>query len=602
MDTIARTTQIGISDLPVGLGQTGAGKDQLGMATYCEGLTDFILRCPTPMTVAVQGDWGTGKTSTMWLVAERLKKSAATVVTFNTWQYSQFDLGDTLIFHLLQKIMGQIRGDSEKKTKLLEGLAALIRAGKSAAAVASQVAAERFGGEIAGAAVGAFSGELMRPGGDPSPVGLIEELREKFAELIRQNNGESGRTVIFIDDLDRIRPARAVEIMEVLKSVMDVEGCVYVLAIDFSVVLQGVQEKYGDKFDARKAAAFFDKIIQIPFHMPVSSYDIEPLLKMHGRDFGDDTGAAVDLLRYSVGRNPRSVKRILNAIALNECIQEKVTGNDGTQGLRPVEFLASAALQTAYPGFYELLDREDPDGKAALLEGLLLRHEPDDVGASVSYGVAEEDLPALHEFLDRYATALTLWRGGSPRSIDGQRVEDLMRITSITMGHRASARESRAARVLDLETRMTNQEARGLDSAVLERLHILERAVRDAVGPFMATEAKNGSLWRWYVQRPGDDRRASGGLFCEVLLPFAGRPTFYVGKKSWAGAEELRGRAEELINDGWDVAVKEESNALIHVRSVPPEADLQRLVPLLVASHDAARVHSAGSSRQAQDR
>lgn len=40
-------------------------KDSLGIENYIKGLSNFIGRCATPLTIAIQGEWGTGKTSIM---------------------------------------------------------------------------------------------------------------------------------------------------------------------------------------------------------------------------------------------------------------------------------------------------------------------------------------------------------------------------------------------------------------------------------------------------------------------------------------------------------------------------------------------------------
>ncbi|GAA1140196.1 KAP family P-loop NTPase fold protein [Ornithinicoccus hortensis] len=587
---------IGISDLPVG----SERDDQLGISGYAAGLADFILRCPMPMTIAVQGDWGTGKTSTMSLVQGHLRD--ATVVSFNTWQYSQFDLGEDLPFHLLQTIMTRLTDDGtgRKNAFLRRAWLATTKAGRAAASTFSHIVADRIGGDIASTTVDAFVGKLLETGDDRGPAGLFEELREEFAEIVAVNNSAKGpahRTVIFVDDLDRIRPTRAVEIMEILKTVMDVDGCVYVLAIDFNVVRQGVRDKYGPEFDERKAAAFFDKIIQVPFHMPVSSFEIEPLLRAHSADLGEDSATAVDLLRSSIGRNPRSVKRILNAVALNTCIQDHVRGGSAPR-LRPVEFLGSAALQTAYAGFYAELDERDADGKGALLEGVLRladdSGDPEDQEPWVTHGVEKDRFGAFLEFITRYADALDLRDG---QSVDGQRVEEVMQITSVTMGHQTREREPAIARVLDLASRVSNQRARISDPTVLDRIAALENAVRADVGEFVATESNCSSRWRWYAVRPGGTDKPRR-RFCEVSLPRSGRPTFYVGRASWPNADELRGLAEGLGSAGWDVVVSERSDALVHVRAVSPDADLMQLHPLLVAAYrgaGASRDHHVGA-------
>ena len=44
------------SDIP-------AHQDEFNIKNYIQGLAKFIMECETPLTIAIQGDWGTGKTS-----------------------------------------------------------------------------------------------------------------------------------------------------------------------------------------------------------------------------------------------------------------------------------------------------------------------------------------------------------------------------------------------------------------------------------------------------------------------------------------------------------------------------------------------------------
>lgn len=42
-----------------------AGEDRLDMMAYAEALTKFIKDAEAPLTIALQGEWGSGKTSLM---------------------------------------------------------------------------------------------------------------------------------------------------------------------------------------------------------------------------------------------------------------------------------------------------------------------------------------------------------------------------------------------------------------------------------------------------------------------------------------------------------------------------------------------------------
>ncbi|GAL22833.1 putative phage protein [Vibrio maritimus] len=56
---------------------------------------------------------------------------------------------------------------------------------------------------------------------------------------------------IFIDELDRCRPSYAVEMLETIKHIFDIEGVVFVVATDTEQLQHAVKAVYGEGFDAR---------------------------------------------------------------------------------------------------------------------------------------------------------------------------------------------------------------------------------------------------------------------------------------------------------------------------------------------------------------
>src|SRR5210317_1779161 len=132
-----------------------------------------------------------------------------------------------------------------------------------------------------------------------------------------------GRLVIFIDDLDRIRPAMALELLEAIKNFIDVPGCVFVMTLDYEVVQRGMIEKLGRDLQKTSGKAFFDKMIQLPFVVPTTSYELDEYiidlmdragLPCFDKDSCDKASRQffLDITRFTVGRNPREIKRVVN--------------------------------------------------------------------------------------------------------------------------------------------------------------------------------------------------------------------------------------------------------------------------------------------------
>jgi len=90
----------GYTDIPVTL----IDNDILEVKVYVESLSDFILGCSTPMTIAIQGDWGSGKTSMMNMIRQHIETKVVPI-WFNTWQYSQFEMASYLSVSLLANFL-----------------------------------------------------------------------------------------------------------------------------------------------------------------------------------------------------------------------------------------------------------------------------------------------------------------------------------------------------------------------------------------------------------------------------------------------------------------------------------------------------------------
>ena len=103
--------------------------DALGLGDYADTLKDYIQMCDTPTTIAIQGDWGCGKTSFVNMVLEKLNENKQSeeapyrIITFNTWQYSQFDMGDSLsVTFLTQFLKGLEKNEKSNAKKDLKNL------------------------------------------------------------------------------------------------------------------------------------------------------------------------------------------------------------------------------------------------------------------------------------------------------------------------------------------------------------------------------------------------------------------------------------------------------------------------------------------------
>jgi hypothetical protein len=335
--------------------------DSLDVGMYANILSDFIRACETPITIGIQGDWGIGKTSLLYMVRENLlpKKGRAEkyhVIYFNTWQYSQFNQEGYLGLSILKGIMTEIqklkpfiKGNEQLKESVSNFGNFLGNLGKQLA--------KSHGGVDVDKLVDSYTGKESSPI-EKDMVAILSELKTEFSRLVNSltvANGQDDKLVIMIDDLDRIKPIKALEFLEAIKNFLDVENCVFVMAVDYSVIQTGMIEKLGRSAQELKGKSYFDKIIQVPFNMPIDSYNtnryVMSLLgwdrdkengEYHQRKDRDDKDFFLkikisekrieerdveffsSITRLTVGNNPRGIKRAINyANLLKMIVREK---------------------------------------------------------------------------------------------------------------------------------------------------------------------------------------------------------------------------------------------------------------------------------------
>ncbi|MBE6206107.1 MAG: hypothetical protein E7133_03440 [Rikenellaceae bacterium] len=349
-------------------------EDLFGIQAYQNALIKYIRMTDTPITIALQGEWGSGKTSLMNLLRYNLcdvNDAPYFPVWINTWQYSLMKTPSQAIMSILEGIINQIGALHPSDQKWAESKRKIGGLFKKMASVGTKMVAGTVGID------GGVVDDLFE--GKESAASDISQLKEEIAKLIDEalskDTSKQGFT-FYIDDLDRIDPPVAVEILELLKNIFDLEKCVFILAIDYDVVIKGLKPKFGELTDAneREFRSFFDKIIQLPFSMPVASYSVDSFLVdalgkiefFTDQELKDPSLAEKlsEITRLSVGTNPRSLKRLTNTLALISIIYEEQTGaQNNITVLDKLINYSLVCIQIAYPYIYNQLT-EAPDFKS----------------------------------------------------------------------------------------------------------------------------------------------------------------------------------------------------------------------------------------------
>jgi hypothetical protein len=227
---------------------------------------------------------------------------------------------------------------------------------------------------------------------DEDIIKQIKELKSKFEQIVKLliSKDCDDKLIIMIDDLDRIKPVRALEFLEAIKNFLDVESCVFLIAVDYSVIQTGMVEKLGRTAQELQGKSYFDKIIQVPFSMPSSSYQINKyimfllgwdfdkgnyfqinesrdkfFLKISNKEIKEiDVFFFTNITSLTVGKNPRSIKRAVNyANLLRMIVQSNRKGTGNRWTLEDAKFLYPlACMQLAWPElFTHFVNEPDPN-------------------------------------------------------------------------------------------------------------------------------------------------------------------------------------------------------------------------------------------------
>ena len=295
------------------------------------------------LVIAVYGEWGDGKTSTLNLMEKALKEYDAIVLKrFNPWYF--------------QSASDLIKG-------FFDDLAEAIGKAMPSASQQALGAVKKYGGMLAtlGSSITVLGNNvdfkaLQESATDMTKEPTLQELRKRIENLIAKSEK---RIVVLIDDIDRLDKEEIQQIFKLVRLSGSFEKVTYVLAFDDKMVAAALKEKYAtDKGDS--GLKFIEKIVQVPLHLP-PAYK-EPLLKAIFAEIQKTLDAEkIQLIEKDVSsiayefqtslgyalRTPRQVKRYANAIMFAvPVLKEEVSIKD---------LLLIEAIRVFFPEVYELI-------------------------------------------------------------------------------------------------------------------------------------------------------------------------------------------------------------------------------------------------------
>lgn len=392
-------------------------EDSLDFHSYSQKLADIIINSTPRFAIGIFGGCGTGKTTLMLMIKKELeKKNEILSVWFNAWRYEREKHLAAIPFLRQIKIALENELKENKKTQRWKMVKSSLERTLSAFAESTELTATTPGSFFsARTSFKVFVNSLKSKGStwmSDEQVQLHEHASDYFENALKKlrlpksdsttKKNSASRIVVFIDDLDRCTPEKALEVLESIKIFFDIEGIVYVIGMDSNSIDSLIKKKYGENPSVR-GFDYMQKIVQLPFQIPFwNKRDIEKFVSdtikknLVESQFINDISNNIELLVKAIKWNPREVKRFINNIILAQAVFGKSVDelmviqalNFRYEWNKFLEFITSNEKRQQFLNEYKKQKEQD---KAIIIKDL------DSFNREIS-----EAYPSFREILDWY--------------------------------------------------------------------------------------------------------------------------------------------------------------------------------------------------------
>jgi len=391
-------------------------------------LIGVIVEQEKPLTICLDGQWGTGKTFFLTRLVETFRRQGGTALYYNAWADDFLD--DPLI-----SIVAQF-GDENIPNRIFD---AVKKAAKPILAEMGWNLTKRFAGQIVGQIV------KNKIGVDVSALSIGDadaiaghdaldtykemdkarsELKTVISELAEKNWQEHHNPLLFvIDEIDRCRPTFAVEVLERVKHLFSVDHMVFVFGADKIQLMESIRSVYGNI----NAQDYLNRLFDLDLHLPKvpcdafvdrlwSCLQYERIMpSVSWKDF-------LDIFRELVQTSGLSLRQIEHCVRLLPFIKNQIARQRGQLDSFCLPLLAGGVILKVVDGrmYQDLLQAKLP---ICRMMNALFKDSGRGWGLPHSEEIARILYGAFYEFEDQKHSILTLARNLSTRGRIG--VNDL---------------------------------------------------------------------------------------------------------------------------------------------------------------------------------
>lgn len=233
--------------------------DLLNRKGQAEILTSLIATIDGSCVLAIDAEWGMGKTTFLRMWSQHICNTGFPTIKFNAWETDFSD--DPLLAMSTELVIGLKRYIKDGKLQHLIRLSQNVL--RHTVPTGMRVITNAVSSGVLNIEPPNLRRELTSYERAKNSIMQLKDHLQEVANDVSETTGHP--LIIIVDELDRCRPSYAIELLEVTKHLFSIDNIVFVLAINRSEIEHSIKVLYGDRFDSKR---YLQRFINIDFRLP----------------------------------------------------------------------------------------------------------------------------------------------------------------------------------------------------------------------------------------------------------------------------------------------------------------------------------------------
>lgn len=301
--------------------------DKFERSGFADRLTTVIKKFSPfydeAFVLSLNAKFGSGKTTFLKMWKNKLESEGNQVIYINAWET---DFDDEPIIPIVSAILSDVSkatlGD-EVKEAMVTAIGATALAANSlfdkVTGINVKDIAEAVEKDQNSKSVEAVGKDLYAEYSYKKRA--FEELRAKLFDFA--DGLENQPLVIFVDELDRVRPDYAVRFLEAIKHLFSVKGLVFILAVDRGQLEVSIRQLYGDIDFENYYRRFITREANLP---DVHKVQVLPFLQELSKNFFDAKRAEQFSFPFDKNQQPKLLEFIAGICRTYSFLPREIEG------------------------------------------------------------------------------------------------------------------------------------------------------------------------------------------------------------------------------------------------------------------------------------